>query len=147
MQWWKRQSTLTSFTFQMAETDGTRELKIRQFQIWKYTFPFVMKPYVPWLCLMVHLTLLFSIFSQFNHTRHRCDSFLLPSISLLLRIKLAAMAHRLHFVCLAAQLCPILCDPMDWTAALPGSSVHGSSSGQNTGVGCHALLQVTLRFL
>ena len=25
--------------------------------------------------------------------------------------------------------------------SLPGSSVHGDSSGKNTGVGCHALLQ------
>ena len=37
------------------------------------------------------------------------------------------------------QLCPTLCDPMD--CSLPGSSVHGDSSGKNTGVGCHALLQ------
>jgi len=28
---------------------------------------------------------------------------------------------------------------MDYS--LPGSSVHGDSSGKNTGVGCHALLQ------
>ena len=32
------------------------------------------------------------------------------------------------------------CDPMD--SSLPGSSVHGDSPGKNTGVGCHALLQV-----
>ena len=37
------------------------------------------------------------------------------------------------------QLCPTLCDPMDFS--LPGSSVHGDSPGKNTGVGCHALLQ------
>ena len=33
---------------------------------------------------------------------------------------------------------------MLWTVANPappGSSVHGGSSGKNTGVGCHALLQ------
>ena len=40
---------------------------------------------------------------------------------------------------LVAQLCPTLCDPMDYS--LVGSSVHGDSSGKNTGVGCHALLQ------
>ena len=28
-----------------------------------------------------------------------------------------------------------------WTAALPGSSVHGDSPGKDTGLGCHALLQ------
>ena len=36
-----------------------------------------------------------------------------------------------------AQLCPALCNPMDFS--LPGSSVHGIL--QNTGVGCHFLLQ------
>ena len=40
---------------------------------------------------------------------------------------------------LVAQSCLILCDPMG--CSLPGSSVHGDSSGKNTGVGCHALLQ------
>ena len=29
--------------------------------------------------------------------------------------------------------------------SLPGSSVHGDSPGKNTGVGCHALLQVKLK--
>ena len=42
-------------------------------------------------------------------------------------------------VCLVAQLCSNLCDPMNCN--LPGSSVHGGSSGKNTRVGCHALLQ------
>ena len=42
-------------------------------------------------------------------------------------------------VCLATQLCPTLCDPMN--GSLSGSSVHGDSLGKNTGVGCHALLQ------
>jgi len=42
-------------------------------------------------------------------------------------------------LCLAAQSCPTLCDPVD--CSLPGSSVHGDSPGKNTGVGCHALLQ------
>ena len=37
-------------------------------------------------------------------------------------------------VCLVAQLCLTLCDPMD-------SSVHGDSPGQSPGVGCHVLLQ------
>ena len=40
---------------------------------------------------------------------------------------------------LVAQLCPTLCNPMDYSP--PGSSVHGDSPGKNTGVGCHALLQ------
>ena len=42
-------------------------------------------------------------------------------------------------VCLAFQLCPTVCDPMNCDP--PGSSVHGDSAGKNTGVDCHALLQ------
>ena len=42
-------------------------------------------------------------------------------------------------LCLVAQLCPTLCNPTGYS--LPGSSVHGDSPGENTGVGCHALLQ------
>ena len=42
-------------------------------------------------------------------------------------------------MCLVAQSCPSLCDPMD--CSLPGSSVSGDSSGKNTGVGCLALLK------
>ena len=37
------------------------------------------------------------------------------------------------------QSCLTLCDPMD--CSLPGSSVHGDSPSQNTGVGCRFLLQ------
>ena len=37
---------------------------------------------------------------------------------------------------LVAQLCPTLCDPMD-----PMSLCPWDSPGENTGVGCHALLQ------
>ena len=42
-------------------------------------------------------------------------------------------------LCLVAQWCPALCDPMDCSP--PGSSVHGDSPVKNTGVGCHSLLQ------
>ena len=37
------------------------------------------------------------------------------------------------------QSCPILCDPMDYS--LPGSSCLWDFTGNNTGVGCHFLLQ------
>ena len=40
-----------------------------------------------------------------------------------------------------AQLCPILCDPMD--CSLPRFSVHGDSLGNNIEAGFPALLQVT----
>ena len=43
------------------------------------------------------------------------------------------------YVCLVAQSCPTLCDTT--ACSLSGSSVHGSSPGKNTGVGCHTLLQ------
>ena len=43
------------------------------------------------------------------------------------------------FLCLVAQSCLTLDDPMD--CSLPGSSVHGDSPRKSTGVGCHALLQ------
>ena len=44
-----------------------------------------------------------------------------------------------NIVCLGAQPCPTICDPMD--CSLPGSSVHEDSPSMNTGMGCHALLQ------
>ena len=36
-------------------------------------------------------------------------------------------------LCLVAQSCPTLCNPMD--CSLPGSSIHEDSPGKNTGVG------------
>ena len=42
-------------------------------------------------------------------------------------------------VCLVAQLCLTLCNPIDCSP--PGSSVHGNSPGKNTGMGGHSLLQ------
>ena len=42
-------------------------------------------------------------------------------------------------LCLVAQSCLTLCNPMDWSPL--GSSAHGDSPGKTTGVGCHALLQ------
>ena len=38
------------------------------------------------------------------------------------------------YMCLVAQSCPTLCDPMD--CSLPGSSVNGDSPSKNTAVGC-----------
>ena len=42
-------------------------------------------------------------------------------------------------LCLVTQSCLTPCNPMDCSP--PGSSVQGDSPGNNTGVGCHALLQ------
>ena len=45
----------------------------------------------------------------------------------------------LPVLCLVAQSCPTIYNSMDCIP--PGSSVHGDTTGKNTGVGCHALLQ------
>ena len=42
-------------------------------------------------------------------------------------------------LCLAAQSCLTLCDPID--GSRPGSSIHWDSPVKNTGVSCHFLLQ------
>ena len=42
-------------------------------------------------------------------------------------------------LCLVAQLCLTLCNPVGCNP--PGPSVHGGSPGKNIGVGFHALLQ------
>ena len=42
-------------------------------------------------------------------------------------------------VCFLAQSCPTLCDPMG--CSLAGLLCAWDSPGENTGVGCHALLQ------
>ena len=58
-------------------------------------------------------------------------------------IKLKNSYHMIQqshaMLCLVAQSCPTLCNPMDYGP--PGSSVHGDSPGENTEVGCHVLLQ------
>ena len=44
------------------------------------------------------------------------------------------------YMCLKSlQLCMTLCNTVDFNS--PGSSVHGGSPGENTGMGCHVLLQ------
>ena len=47
--------------------------------------------------------------------------------------------HTRAVLCLVAQSCLTLCDPLD--CSLPGFSVHEDSPGKNIGVGYHALLQ------
>ena len=43
-------------------------------------------------------------------------------------------------MCLVAELCLTLCNPLYCSPT--GSSVHENFPGKNTGVGCHAVLQV-----
>ena len=45
-----------------------------------------------------------------------------------------------YVLCLVAQSCPTLCDPMDYTAC-QAPLCPWASPGKNTGVGCHALFQ------
>ena len=52
---------------------------------------------------------------------------------------LTAEKHTCAALCLVAQSCLTLCDPMDHSP--PGSSVPGDSLSKNTEVGCHAILQ------
>ena len=63
-----------------------------------------------------------------------CDS-----IQGLTSISLHLVLCGLLLLCLVAQSCPTLCDPM--YCSPPSSSVHGDSPGKNTRVGCHAVLQ------
>ena len=44
-----------------------------------------------------------------------------------------------YVLCLVTQSCPTLCDPIDCSP--PGFPVHGDSPGNNSGMGCHVLLQ------
>ena len=50
---------------------------------------------------------------------------------------LGLMVLWVYVLCLVAQLCLTLYDPMEYSP--PGSSVYGDSLGKNAGVGCHAL--------
>ena len=63
------------------------------------------------------------------------------SSTLAILFYLLCLISQCAVLCLVAQSCLTvsLCHPLD--CSLPGSSVHWDSSGQNTGVGCHALLQ------
>ena len=47
----------------------------------------------------------------------------------------------MYVLCLVAQSCLTLCDPMDCSP--PSFSVHGDSQDKKTGVGCHALKNVS----
>ena len=54
-------------------------------------------------------------------------------------MRLKPISGHFFVLCLVAQSCLTLFDPMDCSP--PGSSVHEDSPGKNTRVGCHALLQ------
>ena len=64
-------------------------------------------------------------FSENNQAKFKCFS------------RMACWVAYFPVLCLAAQSCPTVCDPVDCRP--PGSSVYGDSPGNNTRVGCHAL--------
>ena len=68
------------------------------------------------------------------------DLFKNPSLNYLLRCIIFLVQGSLTLcLCLVTQLCPTLCDPMDYS--LLGSSLYGHSPDKNIGVDYHALLQ------
>ena len=56
-----------------------------------------------------------------------------PVLLAIIKIFMNCLLRCLHTYSVT-QSCPTLCDPLD--SSLPGSSVHGDSPGENTGVGC-----------
>ena len=63
---------------------------------------------------------------------------LLAAMKILHAAKTLCKYINIKIMCLAAQSCSTLCNPMDGSP--PGSSVLGDSPGKNTIVGRHALL-------
>ena len=77
---------------------------------------------------------------------HEMIAFILPTSVLSFRpsprseiFALLLTSVLVRMLCLVAQLCPTLCNPMG--CSLPGSSVHGDFPGKNAGVCCHAPFQ------
>ena len=67
---------------------------------------------------------------------HPCP---IPPLLVVKEYWLSSLHYTVDIVCLVAQSCPTLCDPMD--CSLPGSSVHRDSLGKNTRVDSISLLQ------
>ena len=80
--------------------------------------------------------MLISDFTAFRNVRNKCLLFKPPSLwyfviaaQSVIAAKTLRMAELVFFALmlfqfsLVTQLCPTLCDPMDWS--LPGSSIHG----------------------
>ena len=69
----------------------------------------------------------------------KCLPFLFNNISQMAFQVNTSLSLSSDSVCLVAQSCLTVCDPMDYSP--PGSSVHRDSPGKNFGESCHALLQ------
>ena len=82
-------------------------------------------------CMLEYLSSMFIFFKIFS----LCASSWKFSIALFTSLMILVLA----MLCLVAQSCPTLCNPMDCSPT--GFSVHGDSLSKYTTVGCHALLQ------
>ena len=96
---------------------------------------------------MIHESVKISILSLFFMCGVReCSDFILLHVAvqfsqhhLLKRLSFPCYLFLSPVLCLVAQSCLTLCDPIDCSPL--GSSVHQDSPGKNTGVGCHVLLR------
>ena len=69
---------------------------------------------------------------RFLIKKKKYPQILLLKISVLFSVGRPKDVINTPVLCLVAQPCPALCDPMD--CSLPGSSFHGNSPGKNSGV-------------
>ena len=79
------------------------------------------------------------VFFNFSHQQFSVYRSFSSLVNLFLGNFLNFVLYLFIILCIVAQSCPSLCDPMDCSP--PGFSVHEDFPGKNTGVGCHALLQ------
>ena len=103
-------------------------------------------PFWVWLALFKWLLVSFSVFICGLYTFFRamsikilCLFFNWVGLSFCLLVVEFFTYSGCVCVCLVAQLCLTLCDPMDCSP--PGASVRGDSPGKHIGMGCHVLLQ------
>ena len=95
-------------------------------------------------CYIVLLDFLYKLLYNFWLEDNCCTilcwflSYISMNHSFYLSIHLFSMSKS-PLLCQFTQLGPPLCNHMDCSP--PGSTVHGDSTGKNTGVGCHVLLQ------
>ena len=89
-------------------------------------------------CLLFQLDIFLSFVITIKIARcgFKCDS-----LFIVFSIKPVNLPICIYSLCLVTQSFLTFLDPVD--CSLPGSSVHGDSPGNNTGVGCHALLHGT----
>ena len=112
-------------------------------RVWLFVTPFTVACQIPLGIFQARILAWFAIFPSrgSSRPRHRtCDSYVsYPAGRFFTTLPPGKPQISSHAVlCLVAQSCPTLCDPIDYS--LPGPTLHGDSPGKNTGVGCHALL-------